>query len=150
MTADDGTIHASAVAVADRGVVIRGRSGSGKSSLVLSLLTLSPQAMLVADDRVLLSVERGRLLAAPPASLAGELEVRGLGIVQRPYVSPVAVDLVVDLLPLAECPRLPEPRELEATLAGIVVARVFIAIGAADAPFRVLAALSLFHNKSLI
>ena len=150
MTAEAGTIHASAVAIADRGVVIRGRSGSGKSALVLSLLTLSPQAMLVADDRVLLSVEGGRLLAAPPAPLAGKLEIRGLGIVQRPCVSPVAVDLVVDLLPLAECPRLPEAHELEVALAGIVVPRVFIAIGAADAPFRVLAALSLFHNKSLI
>ena len=150
MTAEDGTIHASAVAIGERGVVIRGRSGSGKSALVLSLLMLSPQATLVADDRVLISAQGGRLLAAAPKTLAGKLEIRGLGIVQRPYVSPVAVALLVDLLPLAQCPRMPGPHELEAALAGIVVPRVFIAIGSADAPFRVLAALSLFQDKPLI
>jgi serine kinase of HPr protein (carbohydrate metabolism regulator) len=150
MTAGDGTIHASAVAIGEKGVLIRGRSGSGKSSLVLALLTLSPEATLVADDRVLVSAESDSVVAAAPEVIAGKLEVRGLGIVRVRHVSPVAVALVVDLLPLDECPRLPEPREREVSLAGIVVPRVFVAIGAADAPFRVLAALSLFQTKSLI
>ena len=150
MSVPSETIHATAVAIGDRGVVIRGRSGSGKSSLALSLLTRLPDAMLVADDRVALSVDGPRLLAASPEPLAGLLEVRGLGIVRRRYVSPAAIALVVDLKPLAECPRMPEPQDLEVVLVGIVLPRLFIAIDASDAPSRILAALSLFHAKSLI
>ena len=148
------TVHASAAVVGGRGVLIRGRSGSGKSSLLLALLTTVPDAVLVADDRVALSAEAGRLSAAVPAAIAGQMEVRGLGIVQRPHVSPVLVDLVVDLLPLEECPRLPAPDERATTLVGVAVPRVFIAVGAADAPVRVLVALAEiaheFSVKSLI
>ena len=39
MSGDD-TIHASAVAIAGRGILIRGRSGSGKSALVLGLIMM--------------------------------------------------------------------------------------------------------------
>ena len=54
------TAHASAVVVGGHGVLIRGASGSGKSSLVLGLIDAqSPPAMLVADDRVRLSVRDG-------------------------------------------------------------------------------------------
>jgi serine kinase of HPr protein (carbohydrate metabolism regulator) len=150
MSAGSDTIHASAIAIDGRGVVIRGASGSGKSSLLLSLMMGTPAAVLVADDRVILSVDQGRVFAAVPEALAGQLEVRGLGIVRRPHVSPVVIDLVVDLLPLAECPRMPAPEERETALAGILVPRVFVSIGAADAPFRVRAALAAFADKSLI
>jgi len=148
------TVHASAAAVGGRGVLIRGRSGSGKSSLLLALLATVPDAVLVADDRVAVSAEAGRLSAAVPAVIAGQMEVRGLGIVRRPHVSPVLVDLVVDLLPLEECPRLPAPEQRMTTLVGIAVPRVFIAVGAPDAPVRVLVALAeiagAFDAKSLI
>ena len=71
MTSAD-TIHASAVAVGSTGVLIRGRSGSGKSALVLGLLDRDPDATrLVADDRVILSREDDRIVAAPPPALAG-------------------------------------------------------------------------------
>ena len=136
------TVHASAAVVGGRGVLIRGRSGSGKSSLLLALLTTVPDAVLVADDRVAVSAEAGRLSAAVPAAIAGQMEVRGLGIVHRPHLSPVLIDLVVDLLPLEECPRLPAPDERTTTLVGIAVPRVFIAVGASDAPVRVLVALA--------
>lgn len=147
MSAARDAVHASAAAVGGRGVLIRGRSGSGKSSLLLALLETAPDAVLVADDRVALSAEAGRLSAAVPAAIAGQIEVRGLGIVRRPHVSPVLVDLVVDLLPLAECPRLPTPGERKTTLAGIAIPRLFIAIGASDGPVRVLAALAAFNGE---
>lgn len=154
MSAPGDTVHASAAAVGGRGVLIRGRSGSGKSSLLLALLATVPDAVLVADDRVAVSAVAGRLSAAVPAAIAGRLEVRGLGIVHRPHISPVLVDVVVDLLPLEECPRLPAPGQRMTTLAGIAVPRVFIAIGAPDASVRVLAALAAFsgkfYDKSLI
>ena len=136
------SVHASAVRVGDRGVLIRGASGAGKSALVLALLFGADDAVLVADDRVALSSADGRLMAAVPAPLAGLLEVRSVGIVRRPYVSPAAIDLIVDLLPLADCPRLPDEADLRAIVAGVTVRRIFVAANAADGAFRVRAALA--------
>jgi serine kinase of HPr protein (carbohydrate metabolism regulator) len=134
--------HASVVRVDGRGVLIRGASGSGKSALVLALLYSGDSAVLVADDRVYLAAEGGGLMASAPESLAGLLEVRGVGIVRRPYVSPVAVDLVVDLLPLADCPRLPDEQQALITIRGVVLRRIYIATEAADGALRVRAALA--------
>ena len=139
MSAKD-TIHASVARVGERGVLIRGASGSGKSSLLLSLL--SADAALVADDRTVLEVANGRLVASVPAAIAGQMEIRGVGIVRRPYVSSVAIDLVVDLLPLAECPRLPSEVEGRAIVEGVSLPRIFVASGAADGAVRVAAALA--------
>jgi len=137
------TVHASAVRVGDRGVLIRGKSGAGKSSLLLALLSArEANAILIADDRVHLAAASGRVLASAPAAIAGQMEIRGVGIVEKPHVSPAAIDLVVDLLPLAECPRLPEGDEARAVLAGIAVPRIFIAIDAHDGVLRVLSALA--------
>lgn len=136
------TVHASAALVDGRGVLIRGRSGSGKSSLLLCLLYSEPNAMLVADDRVVLTAVDGRILASVPDAIAGRMEVRGVGIVCRPHVSPAAVDLVVDLVPLAECPRLPDTDEARALVDGIPLPRIFVAAGAADGASRVRAALA--------
>jgi HPr kinase/phosphorylase len=137
------TVHASAARVGDHGVLIRGKSGSGKSSLLLALLSArEANAILIADDRVHLAAASGRVVASVPAAIAGQMEIRGVGIVEKPHVSPAAIDLVVDLLPLAECPRLPDGDVACAVLAGIAVPRIFIAIGAHDGVLRVLAALA--------
>ncbi len=101
-----------------------------------------PEAVLVADDGVILDVRDGRLIASVPDSIAGQMEIRGVGIVRRPYVSPAVVDLIVDLLPLVDCPRLPTAEERRAVLAGIPVPRIFIAAGAHDGAVRVRAALA--------
>lgn len=134
------TIHASVALVGGKGVLIRGKSGSGKSSLLLALIS-SADATLVADDRACLAVESGRLVASVPEAIAGLMEIRGVGIVRRPHVATAAIDLVVDLLPLAECPRLPDGNQARALLEGIAVPRIFIAIGAHDGVARVQAAL---------
>jgi len=144
------TIHASALAVAGKGIVIRGVSGSGKSSLLLALLTAVPSAMLVADDRVILSASGSGVEAAVPDVIAGQMEVRGLGVVRRPFVSPVPVALVADLLPLEQCPRMPGPDRRAVLLAGVAVPRICIAIGSIHAPARVLAALAAFTDNTLI
>jgi HPr kinase/phosphorylase len=141
MTAQD-TIHASVADLGRHGVLIRGESGSGKSSLLLSLLDGDPAtARLVADDRACLATEGDRLVASVPEVIAGRMEIRGVGIVRRPYVPRVAVDLVVDLLPLGECPRLPTEEESRVVLEGVAVSRIFIATGAHDGAARVKAAL---------
>lgn len=141
---DPDTVHASAVLVGGRGVLIRGASGSGKSSLALALLFGGVvDATLVADDRVALAVAGGRLLASAPEPIAGLIEVRGVGIVRRPHVA-AAIDLVVDLAPLAECPRLPDDAAAAVVIAGMRLPRIFVAVGAADGATRVRAALSRF------
>jgi HPr kinase/phosphorylase len=141
----EATLHASAVLVGGHGVLIRGKSGSGKSSIALALLFGGPDdATLVADDRVILSAESGRLVASVPEPLAGLLEVRGVGIVRLPHRAEGAIDLVADLVPLAACPRLPDAGEAAVELAGIRVARVFVALGAPDGALRIRAALAGF------
>src|SRR5919197_2654888 len=102
MSKDSATIHASAVLVGARAILIRGPAGSGKSRLALALIGaarsgLLPFARLVADDRVHVEAINGRLLARPPDKLAGLVEVRGLGLRRLPF-EPIAVGgLVGDL-----------------------------------------------------
>ena len=99
-------IHASAVELGGQGVLLRGPSGAGKSDLALRLIDAG--ARLIADDRVDLAVESGRLVARPPAILAGRMEVRGLGIVAVPWVAAAPLALVVDLVAPGLVERLPE------------------------------------------
>ena len=135
------TFHASAALVGERGVLIRGASASGKSSLVLALIAGDClRNALVADDRVVLAAHHGRLVATVPPELAGLIEVRGQGILRRPHVSPVVVDLVVDLAPTAECPRMPEPDE-RTEIVGVAVPRLVLPVGQGDGPLRIFAAL---------
>jgi HPr kinase/phosphorylase len=141
-----GTVHASAVLVGQRGVLIRGQSGSGKSSLTLALLA-GNDCRLVADDRVRLTASGGRLLAAAPAELAGLLEVRGVGIVRRPHVAEAVIGLVVDLMPAAECPRFPDGEDAVAVIAGIPLERIALPIGIGDGALRVRAALDRGEAK---
>lgn len=130
------TLHAGCVAIAGRGVLISGASGSGKSDLALRLIDRG--AVLVSDDYVLLSAEGGRVIAAPPPSIAGRIEVRGVGIVERPFLCEVAVALVVDL---DQAPvRLPEPRQRE--LLGMALPLIGLNALEPSAPIKVEAALS--------
>lgn len=89
------TVHASCVAVDGRGLVILGPSGSGKSALALQLMALG--ARLVADDRTLLSVRGGDLIAACPPALRGRIEARGVGILSADPLPEAPVALAVDL-----------------------------------------------------
>lgn len=83
------------------GVLLLGPPGSGKSDLALRLIDRG--AVLIADDRVHVAAD-GKLY--PPPSLAGLIEVRGVGIVSKPHVAGIAARLAVDLA--AEPQRLPE------------------------------------------
>lgn len=141
--AGPATIHASAAWVDETGVLVRGASGTGKSSLVLALL-MADRAVnrLISDDRVEVVAEGERLLASAPAVIAGWLEIRGQGIVELPYLSPAPISLVVDLLPLDQCPRLPGPGDVSAMLAGLKVRRLCLPVGQPDGWIRVRAAIA--------
>jgi RNase adaptor protein for sRNA GlmZ degradation len=137
-----GPIHATAVALPDAqlgdwAVLLRGPSGSGKSDLALRLIDRG--AVLVSDDQTLLRIAGGRLLAAPPGTIAGQLEVRGLGIAALPHRSPVPVALLVDLRPAAEIERLPETAV--EVLAGIAVRRIDLDPAQLSAPEKLRLAL---------
>src|SRR5580658_5234693 len=71
-------VHATAVAIGARAVLLRGPSGSGKSDLALRLIDAG--ARLVADDRCQLSREADAIVVRAPAAIAGLIEVRGIGI----------------------------------------------------------------------
>lgn len=90
-------VHGTSIAFDGGGVLIRGPSGSGKSDLALRLI--NEGAQLVADDQTELNLcDHGVTMSAPP-TIAGQLEVRGLGIVRVPAAASVVLRLVADLLP---------------------------------------------------
>ena len=88
-------LHASAVALAGRAVLVLGPSGSGKSALALELMALG--CGLVSDDRTELTLLDGHLVASAPAALRGRIEARGVGILAADPVPPAVVILAVDL-----------------------------------------------------
>ena len=89
------TIHASGVCYEKKGVLILGKSGSGKSSLALSLVANGDQ--LVCDDRAQLRMKNKILIMTKPPSLPGALEVRGLGLISVPAITEARVDLIIDM-----------------------------------------------------
>ena len=130
------SIHASCVAVGSHGILIRGASGSGKSTLCLQLIDgegyglgrKTLRARLVADDQVELFPRKGKLVARPPASLAGLIEIRGAGILATTYKKSVILKLVVDLLPPTQVERLPDQSDQQTEIEGVKLARIAIAI----------------------
>jgi len=131
---EDATLHATCVRLGTTGVLIRGASGAGKSSLALRLIDRG--AVLIADDRVRLVPTPEGLMASPPARLAGLLEVRGLGICRLPTtVDPVRVDLVVDLVSAGEAERMPDHHGL--TLRGQKLGHIYLETNDPAAPEKV-------------
>ena len=129
----DPTIHASAVLVGARAVLIQGPSGSGKSRLALALLNaagqgLLPFARLVADDRAQVEAAHGRLLVRPVPALSGLIEVRGLGIRRVPCEQLAVVGFLAELH-AQDAERLPARSRTQAVLAGIALPRLAVAAG---------------------
>jgi len=104
-------IHATCVEVAGAGVLLLGASGTGKSDLALRLI--DGGARLVADDRTDLLRRDGELFASAPHTIAGRIEVRGLGILAVPAVAEARVRLAIELVERASVERLPDGRSRE-------------------------------------
>jgi HPr kinase/phosphorylase len=123
--ADEGAsvaIHASAVVIGEAGIIIRGTSGAGKSSLALGLITAAERAgqfaRLVGDDRIELRRGGGRLIARGHPQVGGMVERRGEGILHIDYEPAAVARLVVDIQ-APDAPRYPEePRDF-VTLCGV-------------------------------
>ncbi|MDO8981097.1 MAG: HPr kinase/phosphatase C-terminal domain-containing protein [Afipia sp.] len=134
----DASIHASAVLVGDRGVLIRGPSGSGKSRLAFDLILAGragqiPAAILIGDDRVRLATRDGRLVAQGVPELTGMIEIRGLGIRTITHAAEASVAVVVDL-DAADAERLPPPQALKTQVSGLEIPRIPVGRGYAALP----------------
>ena len=134
----DEIVHASCVAIGGRAVLLAGRSGAGKSDLALRLIDRG--AALVSDDYTELRRSGGRLLARAPATIAGKMELRGVGLVEMEAAADVPVCLYADLDRAPE--RLPEPGAIR--LAGEDIPRVAVAALEASAPLKLEYALVRF------
>jgi len=126
------TVHASTVASEGRAVLITGPSGSGKSDLALRLLDRG--FSLVSDDQTIVKRHGDRLIASAPPSIAGKLEIRGIGIVEMETVADVPVALIVELT--SEIQRLPDDSR-ERPLLGVAVPLVSVDAMTASAPSKV-------------
>ncbi len=147
-------VHATALVVGEAGLLIRGRPGSGKTSLALALIADGTRdgryARLVGDDRVGLTVAGGRLVARPHPAVAGRVEVRGLGVLSVEHEPACVVRLVVDLAsdPADLGPRCPE-RPPTATLLGVNCPALVLRAGdgARDNAGRILTVMDAVRRK---
>jgi serine kinase of HPr protein (carbohydrate metabolism regulator) len=133
------TVHASAVAIAGRAVLIGGRSGHGKSDLALRLIDRG--ARLISDDYTFVRRIEGRAIASAPPTIIGKIEIRGVGLVELETEQDVPVALYIDLDATPE--RLPESGGA-LMLAGVSIPTVAMNGLEGSAPLKVEAALKLF------
>ena len=153
MSDEADRIHATAIAVGDRGVLIRGPSGAGKSDLALRCLAfgtstfLNDHVKLVADDQVMLKKNdrsriSPRLIATAPSTLRGKLEVRGVGILEVAVRDEAAIVLVVDLVREGPVERYPDPWP-KVVVSGFEVPLIRLLPFENSAPLKIFAALDM-------
>lgn len=90
-------MHASFVLWRNKGILFKGKSGSGKSELSLKFIE-NKGAVLVADDVVALETRKNRLFGWAPENIQGLLEIRNVGISRYEFVTEAEVSLVVNLV----------------------------------------------------
>jgi HPr kinase/phosphorylase len=146
-------IHGTCVALGRSAALLRGASGAGKSDLALRFLALASDGdrapTLIADDQVWIEDgTAGELLASAPATLAGKIEVRGLGILETPHLAVGRLVLVVDLVSDAEVPRMPPDPPETVTIAGVALPRLALAAFEPSSPLKLKLALLQAASQS--
>ena len=141
-------VHGTCVAFGRRAALLRGSPGAGKSDLALRFLALPAEGearpLLVADDQVFIETgAKGALLASPPPTLAGKIEVRGLGILEVSFLAEAELVLVCDLVGEQDVPRMPPEAWERAAIAGVAVPSLKLAPFEASAPLKLKIALFL-------
>jgi len=118
-------IHATGLVLDKTGLILRGVSGAGKSLLALELIdeweARGLTAKMVSDDRIDIEATPKGLVMHAPKSIEGLVELRGRGIVSRPFVDKAPLHLVVDLVDTLE--RMVEEDALVVELEGVTLAR---------------------------
>jgi HPr kinase/phosphorylase len=138
-------IHATAVAINGHAVLLRGPSGSGKSDLGLRLIDAG--ARLVADDQSELRRRGEALIVRAPATIAGLIEVRGIGIVRCDALDEAPVTLIADLVAAEKIERLPTSNS--ATILAIAVPRIAVAPFEASTAAKIRIALGALTGPGL-
>ena len=137
------TLHASCVALDGRAVLITGISGSGKSDLSLRLLDRG--FILVSDDQTIVRKSGEKLIATAPATIAGKLEIRGVGIVEMETVKDVQVVLIVELT--SDIQRMPDDSR-ERPVLGVKLPLISVDATTASAASKVALALDRLGLKA--
>jgi serine kinase of HPr protein (carbohydrate metabolism regulator) len=88
-------VHSTSVFWHDKGILITGKSGSGKSDLALRLIYEG--AILISDDQTLLHDKITHIEMSSPTNIQGLLEVRGIGIIKVPYSSNIKLDYHINI-----------------------------------------------------
>ena len=138
-------VHGTCVALGDRAALLRGAPGSGKSDLALRFLALpsddAGRPLLVADDQVQLDGNGKIVTASAPATLAGLIEVRGLGVHEMPSIAAARLVLVCDLVAADQVPRMPPDPWDRTALAGVDMPLLHLSPFEASAPLKLKMAL---------
>ena len=139
-------VHGTCVALGRRAALLRGKPGSGKSDLALRFIALPAegalQPRLVADDQAFVEPGVGGVLQVfSPDTIAGKIEVRGLGIVEVPFQAKAELLLVCDLVSGEDVARMPPETEEYARIAGVAVPAMRLAPFEASAPLKLKLAL---------
>jgi serine kinase of HPr protein (carbohydrate metabolism regulator) len=139
-------VHGTCVALGRRAALLRGSPGAGKSDLALRFIALPAEGnlkpLLVADDQVFVEARAdGVLHVSPPATIAGKIEMRGLGIVDVPFLAEAELVLVCDLVNGKDVPRMPAEGAKRTHIAGVPVPAMKLAPFEASAPLKLKMAL---------
>jgi serine kinase of HPr protein (carbohydrate metabolism regulator) len=144
-------LHGAAAALEVQGyapsaVLLRGKSGTGKSDLVLRLIAAG--GMLVSDDQVVVERHQDKIMVSAPAAIQGLIEVRGVGLLKYPAAPQAQLRLVIDLVPREEVPRLPD-RE-SADILGVAIPSLKLHAFDASTPLKIFKAIELVHKPDLL
>jgi HPr kinase/phosphorylase len=139
-------VHGTCVALGRRAALLRGKPGAGKSDLALRFTALPADGdltpLLVADDQVFVAASAdGVLHVSPPETIAGKIEVRGLGIMAVPFLAAAELVLVCDLVGAEDVPRMPPAKAERTHIAGVPVPAIKLAPFEASAPLKLKMAL---------
>lgn len=138
-------LHATAIAIEGHAVLLRGPSGSGKSDLALRLIDAG--ARLVADDQSELDRRGDSVIVRAPTTIAGLVEVRGIGIFRLTALAEAPVALIADLVQPESAERLPA-RHSE-TILGVALPLIAVVPFEASAAAKLRLALRAFTQPGL-
>lgn len=138
-------LHASAISIDGKAVLLRGPSGIGKSDLALRLM--DEGATLIADDYVELTTVNGHILLQAPKTIRGKMEIRGIGLIERPFAENVPLGLVCDLVITGSMDRLPE-KDSHFHLDGLSVRLIQLEGQLPSAPAKIRTFLTLLSEES--
>ena len=91
-----------------KGIVIFGKSGSGKSNLAIKLISFG--AKLISDDQTQLELKKNKIILTKPDSTPNLIEARGIGLIEVPIKNSAELFCFVKMTEI-ELKRLPYKKQ---------------------------------------